>query len=879
MRAMTVAGLALMTLMALILCTMTGAEELELLLQDGPEGYAGTEDFMMYQPSSVANVNYGQSGSLSAGINRWNERLASIVRFDLSGIPRTVEVRTARLMLHARPGGYPFREVTVTVRELTPANAEWVEGAGDGTRVPTPGAPCWSWRRYDTDRWAGEPGAAEAGVDFSTDWSAEAAVPEGGDAEAVFELPAELVQRWIDHPGANAGLRLWPEMAAEKGDVAVFFSAEAEDREVRPALELVLEADEAAVATMNRNRARRVLETAAAELDAAEAMRRWGPPETVARRLRQLGDALAKTRRALLTGIIPADIVARAEERLQRQRAALDALRRRLPLERAREWVAGSGGPEAFAVGVQHPTVKVFREAGLFEGDFADEATVRLARNEHEAVQVAVIALGRDLEGVTWEVRGLDGVGLEVSVAPVGYVRENQPAYASVRRATVWWPDPILDYLMEIDEVPRGEVRPLWVDVHAGAEARPGLHQGELIVRAAGAERRMRLRVEVFDFALPVQQHLKTIWGMSEGNFGKLYQGRYDDDFAWQYFDMFLEHRISPANLYRTMPTGEEGEDSIYHLASAEALRRLKQRGSGWWNIGYVLAPRHALSREPWEGMEYEEYLQDYVQMLRPEVERVREAEWPEDRVGLYFLDETSDFEALGRAAEVMKGAFPEIPLMTTGYDRSYGLEDTPVSRHLDIWVPLTPRYHEDREKIVQGRELGKQVWWYICVGPRNPTALNWFVEFPAIRARLLMGAASRRYRVDGFLYYRVAGWASNDAPITGGPITDWNPVYRDSLPDGDGQIICAGPDGPLSTVRFENIRDGIEDYEYWWLLDELVANAEGVSGELLDEARAHQEVPDGLLTSVHEYSEDPEVLARTRLDLARTIEHLRAAQ
>ncbi|MGC9317737.1 MAG: glycoside hydrolase domain-containing protein [Armatimonadota bacterium] len=874
MRTATVVSLALM------LCTAADAEEIELLLQDGLQGYAGTEDFMMYQPSSVANVNYGRHGSLSAGINRWDERLASIVRFDLSGIPPTAEVHAARLIMHARPGGYPFREVTVTVRELTEANAGWVEGTGDGTRVPTPGAPCWNWRRYDTDRWAGEPGAAAAGADYSTDWSAQAPVPEGGDAEVVFELPARAVQRWIERPGTNAGLRLWPEMAAEKGDVAVFFSAEAEDRELRPALALVAEADEAAIAVMNRNRARRLLEVARDELDAAAAlMRRWGPPETTARRLRQLEQALRETRAALLTGRIPADIVPRAAERLHRQRAALDALRRLLPLERAREWIADSGGTQAFALGVQHPTVKVFREAALFEGEFAGEATVRLARNEHEAVQVAVVPLSRDLQDVTWEVRGLDGVGLEVSVAPVGYVRENQPAYASVRRATTWWPDPILDYLTEIDEVPRGEVRPLWVDVHAGADARPGLHQGELVVRAAGGERRVRLRVEVFDFALPVQQHLKTIWGMSEGNFARFYEDRYDDEFAWQYFDMFLEHRISPANLYRTMPTAEESEDSIYHLASVEALQRLKQRGSGWWNVGYVLAPQHALSREPWEGMQYEQYLQDYVQMLRPEVQRVRQARWPEDRVGLYFLDETSDFEALGSAAEAMKAAFPEIPLMTTGYDRSYGLEDTPVSRYLDIWVPLTPRYHEDLEKIVQGRELGKQIWWYICVGPRNATALNWFVEFPAIRARLLMGAASRRYRVDGFLYYRVAGWASNDAPIIGGPITDWNPVYRDSLPDGDGQIICAGPDGPLTTVRLENIRDGIEDYEYWWLLDELIASTESVSEELLGEARARQQVPDELLTSVHEYSEDPDTLARTRLDLARTIERLRAAR
>ncbi|MBD3293125.1 MAG: DUF4091 domain-containing protein, partial [Armatimonadia bacterium] len=521
-----------------------------------------------------------------------------------------------------------------------------------------------------------------------------------------------------------------------------------------------------------------------------------------------------------------------------------------------------------FALAVEWPTVKVFPKGELFSAEFADTATVRLARNEYEATQVVVVPLEGDLEGVSWEVGGFDDAAIEVSVAPVGFVESFRPQFANTSPATDWWPDPILSFMDEVD-VQRGDVQPLWVDVHATEEARPGMHQGELTISVGDRARTMRLRVEVFDFTLPEEQHLKTIWGMSEGNFGRYYGDQYDHEFAWKYADMFLEHRMAVANLYRTNPTGGDG-DSIRHFASIEDLQRLRQRGSGWWNIGYVLAPKHALNRDPWKGMTYEQYLQDYVGILREELERVRAADWPEDRLGLYFLDETSDFEALGRAAQVMKESFPDIPLMTTGYDRSYGTEDTVVSKYMDIWVPLTPRYHQDVEKIVQGRELGKQAWWYICVGPRNPGALNWFVQYPAIRARLLMGAAARKYKTDGFLYYRVAGWHENDAPITSGPYTDWIAAYRGTLPDGDGQIICAGPEGPLATVRLENIRDGIEDYEYWWLLDELIAQ-----GDASSEALAAAEVPDELLTSVNEYSEDPALLAEIRLRVARAIEQL----
>lgn len=858
-----VAGLVGICTLFAAMDTKAQAAEVEIVLQEGLDGYEGTADVMLYAPASVANVNYGASETISCGVNRWGEHQVSLLRFDLSELPRGLRVRSARLTLTAVAGIYPYRDLTVHLRALSEANAGWVEGAGDGTRIPTPGAACWNFLSYDDRPWAGKAGAGEAGVDYDVGWSVSATVPAQGGGAVSFDLPAEEVQRWIDRPQANAGLRLWPEGATEGGDAAAFRSSEYARLEERPRLELMVEADDAPLAAM----ARRLLTIARRELVAARTeMARGGLPASTTRRLSRLDAALAEVD-ATRPGAYE-----RAAELLARQHVALEALKRAVPLERGREFVRVQGGPPEYALAVQWPTVKVFRETRLLDAPFADTATVCLAGNEHEGVQIVVVPLQTDLRDVTWQVRGPEVPGLSISVAPVGYVRERRPAYAGVRKDTRWWPDPLLDYLDDLEDVPLGEVRPLWVDVHARADTPPGRYQAELSVRSGGVgERRLRLRIEVFDFVLPVEQHLKTIWGMSEQLFSRFYGDRYDEAFAWRFFDLFLDHRMAVANLYRSHPTGDPAVDSPYHLANVEALRRLRERGSGWWNVGYVMAAQHALSRAPWQGLTWEEYLESYVEMLRPEVERVRAAEWPADRVGLYFLDETSDLEALGRAAEVMKAAYPEIPLMTTGYDRSYGLEDTAASRYLDIWVPLTPRYHEDRAKIEQGRALGKQAWWYICVGPREPTSLNWFLEFPAIRARLLMGAAARKYAVDGFLYYRVAGWSSNDRPITGGPITDWNPVYAGTLPDGDGQIICAGPDGPLSTVRLENIRDGMEDYEYWWLLDERVA-----AGAVPASARAAQAVPDDLLASIHRYSEDPQVLDRVRLSVARALEGAR---
>jgi hypothetical protein len=101
---------------------------------------------------------------------------------------------------------------------------------------------------------------------------------------------------------------------------------------------------------------------------------------------------------------------------------------------------------------------------------------------------------------------------------------------------------------------------------------------------------------------------------------------------------------------------------------------------------------------------------------------------------------------------------------------------------------------------------------------PHAPYA-NMYVECPPIEARLLMGAMTAKYRPDGFLYYEIAYWNSK-RPISGGPFTDWTPV---TLPrfHGDGSWVCCGPDGvPLSTQRFENFRDGLEDFAYVKILE-----------------------------------------------------------
>ena len=194
----------------------------------------------------------------------------------------------------------------------------------------------------------------------------------------------------------------------------------------------------------------------------------------------------------------------------------------------------------------------------------------------------------------------------------------------------------------------------------------------------------------------------------------------------------------------------------------------------------------------------------------------------------------------------------------------------------MDSWSPTTEHY--EPAMAGQARARGDQLWWYICISPRHPYA-NIFIEYPAIEARLLMGAMTTKYRPDGFLYYQTSLWKAKE-PIKTGPFTNWDPQsYRDA--HGDGSWLCMREGGlSVPTIRLENYRDGLEDYAYARILEEVVRLKERKGESLsqterqwLVEARAALEVPRDLVTSLTEFSRDPEQLCTWRERLAALIE------
>lgn len=861
---------------ALCIFATSGWAEVEtFVLQSGLNGYLGVEDTFLYAPPSVADINYGLHSQLTTGRNRWDESYVALIRFNLPDIPRDAKVIQATLCLHDQAKEWPSEEIVMQAHSPSPANTGWTEGNNEGTRIPAKGTSCWNWLAYGQKRWAGQAGLSEKGVDFTETSAGSATIEPDHEGWLEFELRPEVVQQWLGKEH-NPGLVLRVQESKNKGQVVTFASSDLTgDKSIRPKLELKLEIDNQSLRFYMGNQGIRALENLKADF-ASVVEAKIGPREDAGGAVgevlsdfegRMKGiERILENRKALSR-----DHLSLIHKDIDRCRDSLANLSKDLVLAQAADFNRERSLNRDFTLGVADSMTNVLREPAKLEACFIETAEISMARNEFESLQIVLVPIDKEIKQAEWSVTDLcsengDRIpGSDISIQVMGYMKSLKPAIES---DSEWWPVPILDFMESVD-VPRGEVQPLWITVHTQEDTPAGTYSGTVEVKASGSEaRQVKLNVQVWDFAVPKEQHLMTFWGNAESAYSRLYGERYDKKMAKEMFQFLLDHRLAVNSLYSQQSAGEPkaGASVGYPTLSDPAeLKSLWEAGSRWWNLGYI----HPVFAER-AGKSMDEYVPDFIEMLKESLRVADAAGWPRSNMTIYLFDETKEFELLDRVARRVGEAFPDILLMTTAYDRSYGVKGGPIDKSIDIWCPLTPVFVEEMEAIEKAREIGKKIWWYVCCVPRANTDLNFFCQLPAVRSRLLMGTANWKYKPDGFLYYRISGWNHYRKPIDSGPLTDWKPYFLPG-PDGDGELICPGPNGPLSTLQFENIRDGIEDYEYFWVLNDLITRVKEKGIDVDAEAELLN-IPEDLMQSIARYSEDPARLRDQRSRVAEAI-------
>jgi hypothetical protein len=181
-----------------------------------------------------------------------------------------------------------------------------------------------------------------------------------------------------------------------------------------------------------------------------------------------------------------------------------------------------------------------------------------------------------------------------------------------------------------------------------------------------------------------------------------------------------------------------------------------------------------------------------------------------------------------------------------------------PKLSHLNLWWPR----FEDLER------QHKEVWFYTCCHPvgRYP---NRFLDQPLIGVRELHWIAYL-HGLQGYLH-----WGLNRFAATGDPYSAEAAHYL-QWPPGDAQVAYPGRQGFLGSQRLSVMRDGLQDYEYLWTLEDRLRTLKQGLGEearWLDPRQRPLELCRRVVQSCYERTRDPKVLFATRAAVADEID------
>lgn len=497
-----------------------------------------------------------------------------------------------------------------------------------------------------------------------------------------------------------------------------------------------------------------------------------------------------------------------------------------------------------FTVSLTHGTNKHRPE---FSFEPVTEYQIYAAQNEWEPFQV-LIRSEQGLIGVNITVGPFSGPG-----EPITGIEPYRVHYVPVTLDTISqkpsdpsragdWPDalvPFVDHFVgearsgaPFDVVPDFS-QAVFVDVYIPEDQEPGNYTSVVTVTAesrpawTGA-----VTLTVWDFRLPNALSIDSNYGFSQ-LVATSYHARHGgvtpaDTLLDRYYLEFARHRMGLYNWARGGPTyswndatGTFDWDWTEYDANQSPFLDGTFYKPGfeftgvrlWWAPGS--RPEH-VPLDLWER----EWFAGWA-------DHFRERGWF-DHLWYYLPDEPSpeQYPYLAELADRIHAGDTELTVMVTE-------QIVPeLTGHVNLWCPDEPLFSDSRpwppfpRDYDERRAAGDKTWWYNCVGATVGRGWsNHMVDYPSTQLRIWLWL-TRRYHFEGVLF-----WFTMYQYMFADP---WETQYIEQYScQGDGTLIYPGTidriggvtDIPVASLRMKYLREAMEDYEYFHILDERGEN------------------------------------------------------
>lgn len=550
------------------------------------------------------------------------------------------------------------------------------------------------------------------------------------------------------------------------------------------------------------------------------------------------------------------------------------------------------------------------------------EVNIKAAKNEYEAFQV-VISAGKNnhLKNVKVDITDLKGENGKIGRENIKMFRvENIHIRNSSPRAAYapgLFPDPLLPFLDPVSgdsvtlyqrvDLPTGRqyigakynafpinLYPgqncaVWVDIYVPKDVKAGIYSGNInVVAEENISSTIPVTLKVWNFSLPeVATHRTHL-----GHFSLISKAWGIDSHSEKFREIEIrfckemaKHRINPPIPHSLLPVVNDDGSLTIDPEIHEKLRQYVEET----NLVDFEIPRTKFmtntSNSPLPTPDNQTDLVAYEKSKRyyREIYQYLVDNGWEERAYLYLIDEPNsvkDYNQVMNLAKVAEEGAPDLKRLVVEQTYKHDPSWPDLDSSIDIWCPLFG--FVDRETIQEKIANGDEVWSYSAlVQPapsyhpdyenmkdKNPP--YWHIDRPVIMYRIPTWL-NRQYDINGLLYWTTAGWYNENGP--------WLAPFLVHFGDGGmGHITAryyngggllfypgkdAGFDGPVTSIRLKNIREGLEDYEYFAIL------------ESLGQEEFVKEMVDAVCPEWWDFTKDPETLLKIREQLAMKIESL----
>jgi hypothetical protein len=503
-------------------------------------------------------------------------------------------------------------------------------------------------------------------------------------------------------------------------------------------------------------------------------------------------------------------------------------------------------------------------------------------RGEIVSGQFALTAK-KDLEDVTVEVGGLrnqdEGTGLSagavawnfVGSIPLSTNAPNQPGHTVVRSAPARFPDYLmLDKKINLN---KGMLQSVWLTISIPEHAGAGGYSGTITVKSNQGEQSLPVYLQVYPFSMPAERHLKVTEWYSTHHFEDLHGVEETYSEAWfnvlrAYAENMAAHRqnvfqVSMNSIDISFSSAGELEfdfsrfDQIAQVFWDTERMDFMETGflakfgeEAWFSTEILLKNFHIRSEETGEqiSMPGKEIIPDLLPAFES---HLRRKGWL-DKTLFHIHDEPTlrNVQAWRELSAYIHRYAPDLI-------RIDAIETTSLFDDIEIAVPKLDYLDAWHETYKNAARNGTELWFYTVGIYQANSFPNKTIDMPVMDNRIIHWL-NYRFDLSGFLHWGWNHWTEDPYADVGMHIGDAWHVYPVK-----GDV--------LNSLRWEQMRNGLQDYEYFWMLEnkiEALKDSLGFSFKWIEPKQRGKEIAGKVVMDLLNHTEDPDVLYQAKREV-----------